>query len=315
MAPISKISNIAASSINKVDGIAKSSIGKFNNLSFASSTTDYISAGLEFHVNSQDANSYSGAGTTTWTDLAGTENMTLVNGPTKPAGEDYVAFDGNDDRGLVTWNSSDYFYGSTSDFTFWNTMTIQVVASWPEDGSTGFIPIDSHIHMISRHQSTTRGFRCFFGRLGASFDLFYGTRMDCRWPNTSDFQYNSSRGYYEPKPNQVYSFAITMDRTASDGHFNAYVNGQNFTPSSIVGSLTQLNSTSRWNSTYINFSQVRKGRDTMNFQIGQTSNGSLGASGFTCNIFEILLYNSQLSQTNVAQNLTAYTDRYGALNP
>ena len=313
MANISKVSGVASASIKKIDGVSKASIGKLNELSFASSNTDYISTGLEFHVNANDTNSWTGS-STTWTDLAGTEDMTLVNGPTKPSGEEYIAFDGTDDRGYVTWDSSDYFYGSTSDYTFWNTMTVQFVASWPEDGSTGYIPIDSHAHIVSRLQSTTRGFRCFFGRLGASFDIFYGTRMDIRWPNTSDFQYNSSRGYYEPKPNQVYSFAITMDRTSSSGHFNAYLNGQSFTPSSVNGSLTQLNSTSRWNSTFINNSNVRKGRDTMHFEIGQKSNGGLSSSSFTCNIHEILLYSTELTQSEVAQNLTAYTDRYGALN-
>ena len=316
MANISKVSSVAAASIKTIDGVSKASIGKFNNLSFASSTTAYVSGNLEFHINANDSNSYDG--TTTWTDLSGTENCTLVNGPTKPSGEEYVGFDGNDDRGQVTWASSDYFFGSTSNRTLWNTMRMQVIVSFDEDGRTGFVRGDAMLGFGSRNQTGgTRGFRMFVGRRGLSVDLLFGTRMDCRWPNTSEFQYNSSRGYYEPKPGRVYSVALTMDRTTStngDGHFNGFLNGAQWTPQSMDGSATQLNSTSSWDSQYINNSSVRKGRDVWYLNHNQVSSGALASSSLQANVHEVILYTDVLTSSEINQNLSAYTDRYGALN-
>lgn len=316
MSSINKISGVSFSTnVFAVDGVSKSSIGSINGISAPSSQTDYVSTGLEFHVNANDSNSWNG--TTTWTDLAGTENMTLVNGPTKPSGESYIQFDGNDDRGEVDWATTDYFYGSTSNYTMWNTLSCQAVISFDEDGSTGYVRGDAAFRFGNRYQSTTRGFQVIFDRRGASINIFYGSLMRCKWPNTSEFQYNSSRGYYEPIPGRVYSLAITMDRTKgtnNGGHFNAYLNGSQWTPSGVEGSLTQRDSTSRWDGTYINNSNVRRGRSPWYLCQNQTSSGAFTSSSNEAQVHELIMYTDELTSSEVNQNYTAYTDRYGALN-
>ena len=108
--------------------------------------------------------------------------MSLINGPTKASGDDFVAFDGNNDR-EVTWGSSDYFYGSGTNATMWTTMSMQVVISWPEDGSTGYIHSDAISTFGSRKQSGgTRGFFFQFGRRIMELDMFFGTKIIVEFP-------------------------------------------------------------------------------------------------------------------------------------
>ena len=196
-------------------------------------------------------------------------------------------------------------------------MTLQIVISFP-DGGSGLIPSDGQFAFGSRHQSGgTRGFRFRIGRQGLGVDIFFGTRMDCGWPNSSDFQLNSSTGDYEPIPDKVYSIALTMDRgtaTGGNGHFNGFLNGAQWTPSSVTTHMSQLNSTSRWDSTYINHSSVRRGRDVWYLQHFQQSSGALESSAMSCNVHEVMMYTDVLTSLEIAQNIAAYTDRYGALN-
>lgn len=313
MPNISKLSGVAAADIAAIDSTAKANIAGVSGLTMPSATTAYVSSGLEWHINSQDSNSYSGAGATTWVDLTGTQNMDLNNGPTKPSGQDYVAFDGVDDYADVDWISTDYFYGSTSKYTMWTTASMQCVVSFPEEGSTGFTYGDAVLRFGSRNQSTTRGFNFDVRRNGVGVNIFYGTYMRIDWPNTSDFQYNSTRSAYEVIPGKTYSIAITMDRSSSSGHFNAYLNGNHWTPSGTSGSLTQLNSISRWNSTYINNSNVRRGRVPWYFCIGQSSSGAVSSNALPANVYEYMLYTSELTEAEVEQNQQAYEDRYGAI--
>ncbi|MEL0120033.1 MAG: hypothetical protein VXB01_13925 [Opitutae bacterium] len=310
--PINDINGVDWSSINDINGVAASGIAKVSGIEVPSSVTDYVSTGLEHHFNASDSSSYDG--TTTWTDLAGNGNMSLINGPTKASGTDYVAFDGNDDRGEIALDSTDYFYGSSTDYTFWTTMSCQAVMSFPEDGTTGYIHADAIQIVGNRNQtSPTRGMWFHFGRRGIELNLFFGSRITIEFPNTSDFQYNSSRGYYEPIPDQVYSFALTMDRSSSP-HLTAYVNGSTFTPSGIEGSATQVGSISTVNGTYLNNASVRKGRTPFYVNIAQTSSGAIVSSATTGNIHELMLYSTELSASEVQQNYDAYVDRYGALN-
>lgn len=318
MPNITSISGVAANLIVKRSGHPRANITGLasrspNRLSFSPSLTDYVSTNLEWHINSQDSNSYSGASATTWTDLVGTQNMDLNNGPTKPSGEDYVAFDGIDDYAEVDWASTDYFYGSTSNYTMWTTASMQCVLSFPEDGNTGFTYSDAVLRFGNRYQSTTRGFNFDVRYNGVGVNIFYGTYMRINWPATSDFTYNSSRGFYEVIPGKTYNVAITMDRSSLNGHFNAYLNGNHWTPNGTNGSLTQLNGISRWNSTWINNGNVRRGRVPWYFGIGQFSNGTISSNALPSNVYEYMLYTSELTETEVEQNLQAYEDRYGTI--
>ena len=315
MPDISKISGKAIADISAVDGIAKANIASVSGLTVPSGAlTSYVSTGLEFHVNSQDASSYTGAGATTWIDLTGNQDMSLINGPTKPSGEDFIAFDGADDHGEVIWSSGDYFFGSSTDYTFWTTLSMQAVGSFPEDGTTGYIHDDAFLLAIDRYQfSNMRGFSVYFGRRGIQVNLFYGSVINIGWPNTAEFQYNASRGYYEPIPDRVYSFALTMDRSSTP-HLTGYLNGSTFTPSVIEGSATQVGSISTVNGTYLNNSALRKGNGRWTWNIFQATDGTNGASGHTGNFNEYLMYNTKLTAAEVQQNYDAYVDRYGPLN-
>tara|TARA_R100000654_G_scaffold34171_1_gene59595 strand:+ start:3150 stop:4091 length:942 start_codon:yes stop_codon:yes gene_type:complete len=311
---LSKINGVELNDVNTINGSLKSNIAKFNGIGI-SSLTNYVSDNLEFHINANDTNSYNG--TTTWTDLAGTENCTLINGPVKASADEFVAFDGVDDRGEVQFVSTDYFFGSTSNTTLWSTMTLQIVISFPDSGS-GLIPRDGNFIFGSRTQSGgTRGFRFLIGRRGLGVDIFLGSRMDCGWPNTSDFQLESSTGIYEPIPGKVYSVALTMDRgtsTGGNGHFNGFLNGAQWTPTRVTSHMSQLNNTSRWDSTFINSSSARRGRDKWILQHTQRPNGQLFSSAGTCNVHEVIMYTDVLTSSEIVQNLSAYTDRYGPLN-
>ena len=314
MPVIREINAVDLDNIQRINSISKSAIVGFDTVGTPSDTTDYVSTGLEFHVNASDTTSWTG--TTTWTDLAGTENMSLINGPTKASGDDFVAFDGNNDRGEVAWGSSDYFYGSAStDKTMWTTMSMQVVISWPEDGSTGYIHSDAISTFGSRKQSSgMRGFFFQFGRRGMELNMFFGTKIIVEFPaDTTEFQYNSSRGYYEPKPNRVYNMAICIDRSANP-EVTCYLNGQTFTPDDVTGDATQVGTSSTINTTYLDDSSVRRGPSPWIANHFQFSNGSLTSSALTANWHECLLYSTKLSASEVQQNHDAYVDRYGALN-
>ena len=83
----------------------------------AETTPSLITDNLVVHLDASDSYSYGGGGTT-WNDLTGGNNVTLVNGPLHsqgpfPDGSGYVTFDGTDDYLTTTY--------STSEFRWWDT--------------------------------------------------------------------------------------------------------------------------------------------------------------------------------------------------
>lgn len=65
-----------------------------------------VTSGLVMYLNAADKNSYPGSGTA-WTDLAGTNNGTLVNGPTfNSSNGGSIVFDGIDDNVTTTYNTA-----------------------------------------------------------------------------------------------------------------------------------------------------------------------------------------------------------------
>lgn len=320
--PISEINNKAIADLSHFVGKAKGDYGNILGNIFAAgqpALTDYVSSGMEIHINALDANSYSGPNATTWNDISGNgKNITLTNNPSEPSdGDGYVVFDGVDEYGSITWASSDYFYGSSTDYTFWDEFSFSFVGSWPEDGTTGYIPADSVFRFGSRQQSSNM--RCLWMQMdvrGIWIGLAYGSNTFFSWPSndTTNFQYNSTAARWEPKPGRVLHGTLTMDRTTSP-HVITYLNGQTYTVSAWQGSyLSGTNTGSQSNLIYINNSQVRKGPGTWYLMHTQASNGTLAASSTNGYLREMILYNRRLSASEVEQNYDAYVDRYGSLN-
>jgi hypothetical protein len=324
MPNITSISGIAANLIVKRSGHLKANITSLaskspNRLNFSPSLTEYVSNGMELHLNALDSNSYSGPNATTWNDISGnSKNVTLVNNPSEPSsGDGYVVFDGVDEYGTITWDSTDYFYGSSTDYTYWDEYSYSFVCSWPENGTTGFIPSDSVVRFGSRQQNNNmRALWMQMDIRGIWIALAYGSNVFFYWPSndSANFQYNSSAARYEPKPNRVIHGTLTMDRTTSP-HVITYLNGQTYTVGAWQGSYASgTNTGSQTNLTFINNSNVRKGPATWYLMHTQGSNGSLVSSTTNGYLREVLMYNRRLSSTEVTQNYDAYIDRYGSLN-
>lgn len=69
-----------------------------SNSSGSSGSSGIVSSGLIMHLDAGNSSSYPGSGTT-WSDLVGSNDATLVNGPTFESGNGgYIQFDGTNDR-------------------------------------------------------------------------------------------------------------------------------------------------------------------------------------------------------------------------
>jgi hypothetical protein len=313
--PINDINGVAWSNINDVNGVAVANIADINGVDAPSSQTDYVSSGLELHLNASDSSSYSGPSATTWNDLSGNgHNVTLVNGPTEPTdGDGYVSFDGTDDYGTITWASGDYFHGSSTNYTFWDEFSFTFVVSFPEDGSTGQVVTDAVARFGSRQQNSNM--RCLWMQAdlrGIWIGLAYGSTTFFSWPaDSNEFVYNTTYSRWQPQPDRVYHCTLTMDRTTSP-HVITYLNGQTYTVAAWQGSyVSGTNTGSQANLIYINNSQVRRGPATWYLAHTQFSSGSLVSSSTTCDIREVMLYNDRLTAAEVDQNYDAYVERYG----
>lgn len=68
-----------------------------------------VTDGLVFYVDAANENSYPGTGTT-WTDLIGSDQTTLTNGPTYNSGNGgYIELDGTNDFVDTSFNATSYF--------------------------------------------------------------------------------------------------------------------------------------------------------------------------------------------------------------
>jgi len=68
-----------------------------------------VTDGLVFYVDAANENSYPGSGTT-WTDLIGSDQTTLTNGPTYNSGNGgYIELDGSNDFVDTSFNATSYF--------------------------------------------------------------------------------------------------------------------------------------------------------------------------------------------------------------
>jgi hypothetical protein len=338
--PISEINNKAIADLSHFLGKAKGDYGNILGDIFSSgqpSYTDYISRGLEMHFNAGDETSYnSSTNPTTWSDISGNGyNMALNSGPTEPsAGDNYLQFDGTDDYGVVTLSSGDWGYGegaaSGGTETHNQTQyTFICVCSFPEDGTTGYVPLDSYCMLTSRRRrltssTSTRGTLIRFSRWGFEHSNYYGTTVRMEPPSNKStyFQLNNTGRYspsrYEIKPNTKIHAAITIDLTnSSTNNMICYINGQTFTANSLIGSAGNL-SNSSCNLTYDTTTQIKDGSQYWVHGVSTLNtsyNGNLQVStnSLTTNTYELMLYNRVLSQAEIEQNYDAYVDRYGAI--
>lgn len=323
MPDIAKLNAIAPADFNKVDGIAKGDIAKISGFDMPSSGTQYVS-GAAMHLVAANATSYSGPGATVWNDISGSgNNVSLINGPTEPtAGDNFIRFDGVDDYGQHTWVSGEYFYADASNYTQFPTASCSFVASFPEDGTTGLVPRDALCQIGSRKQSSNM--RCFQMRAeyrGVMVLLAYGSSVFIKWPSndTTNFQYNSASGYYEPKPNRVLNMGVRWQRSPATGyrHVGGYLNGAPYASSGFTGGSSQTNglaSESRTDYTYANASAVRRGQAQWLLEAQHNSSGTILTNGFSADIREVMLYTGALSDAEFLQNHNAYVSAYGPLN-
>jgi len=154
-------------------------------------TQPIVTDGLVFAVDAANYESYPGSGTT-WTDLAGTNNGTLTNGPTFDLGNGgSIVFDGADDYVLVTgditnlinnysvdiwWDCNDgeprlYYSRSSGGITISSRGTggFKVTKFGVVDIYIGTCPTDTNIHNVVVTYSSTDGVKVYLdGSLNGS---------------------------------------------------------------------------------------------------------------------------------------------------
>lgn len=87
-----------------------------------------VTTNLVFYVDSTNPKSFDNSGTT-WTDLTGTVNATLTNGPAySQAWNGVIQFDGTDDYASIAYASSPFRQSSAITYDFWIKLTS---GSWP----------------------------------------------------------------------------------------------------------------------------------------------------------------------------------------
>lgn len=98
---IDKITGVSWDSIANVSGVAKANIANFNGQD-APSVTGIVTNDLVFHIDAANSSSYPGSGST-WTDIQGSNNVTLYNTPTYSTDNGgIISFDGVNEGAQTT---------------------------------------------------------------------------------------------------------------------------------------------------------------------------------------------------------------------
>ena len=152
-----------------------------------------VTDGLVFYVDAGNSNSYPGSGTT-WSDLAGSNDSTLTNGPTFDSGNGgSIVFDGTNDSVIVSNISTNDFSGEAT-LLCW----LACNSNTPSTDQTGIFGWGSS--STRSHYPWTNG--------SAYFDTFRNARVD-------DFSLSSL------DRTTPHLLAIT---TKSGGNWNLYQN-------------------------------------------------------------------------------------------
>ena len=118
-----------------------------------------VTDGLVFYVDAANENSYPGSGTT-WTDLAGSNNGTLTNGPLFDSGNGgSIDFDGTNDYAEISGTQNLNFPISTNSATFSIFLKFQSVGAW-----TGLFNKNRNANWIGLWMSSSR--KAVFGTRG-----------------------------------------------------------------------------------------------------------------------------------------------------
>ena len=174
-----------------------------------------VTDGLVFVVDAADKNSYPGSGTT-WSDLAGTNNGTLTNGPTFDSGNGgSIVFDGTDDKATSTLISNTIF-NSTFTVSTWFKLT---------DTDNTLFP---RLFDKADNASTDNGFSAFLYDLdGNDTDVALYHKIANNVPRAGTLLFNL---------NTWYNVTIVF----TNSQFKVYVNGGSATTTNHTKSLSDI---------------------------------------------------------------------------
>ena len=160
-----------------------------------------ITDGLVFAVDAANKKSYPGSGTT-WTDLAGSNNGTLTNGPT---------FDSGDGGSIVFDGADDYI-----EFSGLTLSSLNISNGDPITISCFFKPHDLAQNMICAFFDTPR---CYI----ETYPQSGGTVAHWGFGNTN----NATTSTAFLQTNQIYNYTVTYDGNIAKGYLNGELDSTN----------------------------------------------------------------------------------------
>ena len=245
-----------------------------------------VTDGLVLYLDAANPNSYV-SGSTTWRNMVGSNNGTLINGPTyNSANNGSIMFDGVDDS-VVFDNTSPI---SSLIFSINSVVTIDITTvrymRIVSKGHFGFTPG----YLLQRYGEST----------GIRFSVGIGSSTSSN--STTIFAYTTNTF----QQNQIY--CLSMVSTGS--YLYLYINGEK------VG-LTKYSGTGGTveNGTDINYTSIISGlsiNSVDKFSVGARSNTSTSTGEYlNGKIFSTQIYNRSLSATEVLQNFNSTKTRFG----
>jgi len=233
-----------------------------------------VTDGLVFAVDAANKKSYPGSGTT-WTDLAGSNNGTLTNGPTFDSGNGgSIVFDGTDD--IVV-------HGSSNNLTGDNLQTC-TLSAWFKTTTTSA----GYIASIKRQSTNSTLFTLHVNITGAgSTNSGYAgfmTRNNANNAHTSVVDNNSGDGWNDGEWHHLLGVVNGTTRTL-------YIDGeQKDTDTEGMQNVTG---------------------NTAPFTIGGFATSGFTDQFFGGNIANVSFYRRALSSTEITQNYNALKSRFG----
>jgi hypothetical protein len=232
-----------------------------------------IEDGLVFAVDAANKKSYPGSGTT-WSDLAGNNNGTLINGPTfDSANGGVIDFDGSNDKS--NFPDSDVYNFTSSD-----AFSLETFCYASQAAPSGMIPL------IERYYWNTEGKGGYVLRLRTYSTNYPIFSVNGKPIGSSQLSY-SVQATTEWVPNTWYHIIGTK---STGGILKIYVNSIHENTTTIIGDLPQPSS----------------GTTLKIGARGDTNNQYAQQKFSVCKI-----YNKELSPLEVTQNYNALKSRFG----
>lgn len=235
-----------------------------------------VTDGLVFYVDAGNEDSYPGSGTT-WSDLVGSNDGTLTNGPTYDSGNGgRIVFDGVNDS--VEMGGSDTIASSITEGSW---------SCWFKSTQADSIGYLTSLKRTTDSESPSTLFSVILNRLNTSLTVSNGRLMilarnsaNSGW-NTTTFEngYNDGEWY-------------NVAATASSSSLTLYVNGSSVSVSSGDNSLPSITG------------------NTRPFSIGHFDSGNNPTLSLNGSIANASFYNRALSASEVLQNYNALKNRF-----